>query len=83
MTADTASASAAPTRLSPWMRYRRQYARLSPPVQMIGLQLWLPLLFVIVFCLCCLCFLSIRKASVPRSTLALPWQNCSPQIDRR
>jgi len=52
MTADTASASAAPTRLSPWMRYRRQYARLSPPVQMIGLQLWLPLLFVIVFCLC-------------------------------
>ncbi|WP_261576030.1 ABC transporter permease [Frankia gtarii] len=53
MTAETSASSGAPsTGLGPWMRYRRQYSRLSPPVQMIGLQLWLPLVFVVAFCLC-------------------------------
>ncbi|KJE23485.1 ABC-2 family transporter protein [Frankia torreyi] len=53
MTAETMASSGAPaTGLGPWMRFRRQYSRLSPPVQMIGLQLWLPLVFVIAFCLC-------------------------------
>ncbi|WP_235948943.1 ABC transporter permease [Candidatus Frankia alpina] len=53
MTSETPASSGAPsTGLGPWMRFRRQYSRLSPPVQMIGLQLWLPLVFVIAFCLC-------------------------------
>jgi hypothetical protein len=34
------------------MRYRAQYSKLSPAVQMIGLQLWLPVMFVVAFVLC-------------------------------
>jgi hypothetical protein len=34
------------------MRYREQYAKLPPAIQMIGLQLWLPFVFVIAFSLC-------------------------------
>lgn len=33
-------------------RYRAQYAKLPPGAQMIGLQLWLPFVFVLAFCLC-------------------------------
>lgn len=39
-------------RPGPWMRYRAQYAKLPPAAQMIGLQLWLPSVFVIAFSLC-------------------------------
>jgi hypothetical protein len=39
-------------RPGPWMRYRSQYGKLPPAIQMIGLQLWLPSLFVIAFSLC-------------------------------
>jgi uncharacterized protein DUF3533 len=39
-------------RTGPWMRYRAQYAKLPPAIQMIGLQLWLPFVFVIAFSLC-------------------------------
>ncbi len=39
-------------RPGPWARYRQRYVQLPPAVQMIGLQLWLPLLFVLAFCLC-------------------------------
>jgi hypothetical protein len=39
-------------RPSPWLRYRARYAKLPPAVQMIGLQLWLPAMFVIAFALC-------------------------------
>jgi len=35
-----------------WSRYRTLYAKLPPGAQMIGLQLWLPLVFVIAFCFC-------------------------------
>lgn len=35
-----------------WTRYRAQYAKLPPAIQMIGLQLWLPVFFVLAFCLC-------------------------------
>jgi len=35
-----------------WSRYRAQYEKLPPGAQMIGLQLWLPLVFVIAFCFC-------------------------------
>ena len=35
-----------------WTRYRAQYEKLPPGAQMIGLQLWLPLVFVIAFCFC-------------------------------
>jgi hypothetical protein len=34
------------------MRYREQYAKLPPAIQMIGLQLWLPFVFVLAFSLC-------------------------------
>lgn len=32
--------------------YRRMYCRLPPGVQLVGLQLWLPLVFIVLFCLC-------------------------------
>lgn len=32
--------------------FRVHYARLHPSLQLIGLQLWLPLFFIIMFCLC-------------------------------
>lgn len=35
-----------------WTKYRAQYAKLPPGLQMIGLQLWMPFFFVIFFCLC-------------------------------
>lgn len=35
-----------------WTRYRSAYAKLPPSVQMIGLQVWLPALFVLLFCFC-------------------------------
>lgn len=45
-----------PVRTVPWFgamqAYKRRYERLHPSVQMIGLQLWLPLLFVALFALC-------------------------------
>ncbi|MDN3478608.1 ABC transporter permease [Curtobacterium sp. MCLR17_032] len=33
-------------------RYRRWYATLHPSLQLIGLQLWMPLFFIVGFCLC-------------------------------
>ncbi|WP_423923613.1 ABC transporter permease [Frigoribacterium sp. 2-23] len=33
-------------------RYRRWYSTLHPSLQLIGLQLWLPLFFIVGFCLC-------------------------------
>lgn len=33
-------------------RYREVYARLPPSIQLIGMQLWLPVCFVVLFCLC-------------------------------
>jgi hypothetical protein len=33
-------------------RYRAQYAKMPPAIQMIGLQLWLPVFFVLAFGLC-------------------------------
>ncbi|GGF55263.1 hypothetical protein GCM10011519_31450 [Marmoricola endophyticus] len=44
--------SHAEPRPTPWGRYRRWYSRLPPALQMIGLQMWLPLVFVVAFCLC-------------------------------
>jgi hypothetical protein len=35
-----------------WTRYRNAYSKLPPSVQMIGLQIWLPTLFVLLFCFC-------------------------------
>lgn len=32
--------------------WREQYGKLPPAAQMIGLQLWMPLFFIIAFCLC-------------------------------
>lgn len=32
--------------------YRAQYAKLPPGVQLVGLQLWLPLVFIVMFCFC-------------------------------
>src|ERR1700712_257183 len=32
--------------------YRRWYSKLHPSLQLIGLQLWLPLFFIVAFCLC-------------------------------
>ncbi|HEY0259867.1 MAG TPA: ABC transporter permease [Lacisediminihabitans sp.] len=32
--------------------YRRWYSTLHPSLQLIGLQLWLPLFFIVMFCLC-------------------------------
>ncbi|WP_170152022.1 ABC transporter permease [Subtercola boreus] len=32
--------------------YRRWYSTLHPSLQLIGLQLWLPLFFIVAFCLC-------------------------------
>jgi hypothetical protein len=32
--------------------YRRWYSSLHPSLQLIGLQLWLPLFFIVAFCLC-------------------------------
>lgn len=54
----TAPSHLAPPRIRtvPWFRpfqaYKRQYERLHPSVQMIGLQLWLPFVFVVLFVLC-------------------------------
>jgi hypothetical protein len=47
----TAAASAAP-KPGLWTRYRAQYAKMPPAIQMIGLQLWLPVFFVLAFALC-------------------------------
>ena len=33
-------------------RWRRFYSRLPAAVQLIGLQLWLPVLFIVLFCFC-------------------------------
>jgi len=33
-------------------RFRRRYSTLHPSLQLIGLQLWLPLFFIVGFCLC-------------------------------
>ncbi|WIB36879.1 ABC transporter permease [Curtobacterium sp. MCJR17_043] len=33
-------------------RYRRWYSTLHPSLQLIGLQLWMPLFFIVGFCLC-------------------------------
>lgn len=38
-----------PQRIS---RYRRWYGTLHPSLQLIGLQLWMPLFFIVGFCLC-------------------------------
>lgn len=35
-----------------WTRYRAAYSKLPPSLQMIGLQVWLPAVFVILFCFC-------------------------------
>ena len=32
--------------------WRKHYSKLPPAVQMIGLQLWMPLFFITAFCLC-------------------------------
>ncbi|WGL52564.1 ABC transporter permease [Nocardioides sp. BP30] len=45
-----------PVRTVPWFNrmqaFKRRYEKFHPATQMIGLQLWLPLVFVILFCLC-------------------------------
>lgn len=42
--------------ISPWRRfttaYRRQYSKLPPSVQLVGMQLWLPMFFIVMFCFC-------------------------------
>lgn len=49
-------ATARPVRTVPWFgavqAFKRRYERLHPAVQMIGLQLWLPAVFLILFVLC-------------------------------
>ena len=47
----TTSDGAAPPKHEPG-RYRRWYSTLHPSLQLIGLQLWLPLFFIVGFCLC-------------------------------
>jgi hypothetical protein len=42
----------ASTPAGPYTRFRAQYAKLPPGVQMIGLQLWLPAVFIVAFVLC-------------------------------
>jgi hypothetical protein len=32
--------------------YRRQYSKMPPGLQLVGLQLWLPLAFIVMFCFC-------------------------------
>jgi hypothetical protein len=35
-----------------WRRWRKAYSKLPPSLQLIGLQLWLPLCFICLFCFC-------------------------------
>lgn len=41
-----------PAEPEPVSAYRRWYSTLHPSLQLIGLQLWLPLFFITMFCLC-------------------------------
>ncbi|GAA0956167.1 ABC transporter permease [Frigoribacterium faeni] len=55
MTAETSTTAdgtaAGPVRVEP-NAFRRWYSGLHPSLQLIGLQLWLPLFFIVGFCLC-------------------------------
>jgi hypothetical protein len=35
-----------------WQRYRTAYAKLPPGLQLVGLQVWMPVFFVCLFCVC-------------------------------
>jgi hypothetical protein len=44
--------SATPRKSAQPNAYRRWYSSLHPSLQLVGLQLWLPLFFIVMFCLC-------------------------------
>jgi hypothetical protein len=65
-----------------WARYRAWYHARPPQLQMIGLQLWLPLLFVCAFCLCYIvAFHSPNPRDVPVAVVA-PQAQAAPAVER-
>lgn len=51
-TAATARSSGSPDPAASRNAWRRFYSGLPPSLQLIGLQLWLPVIFIVLFCLC-------------------------------
>lgn len=52
--------------------YRRVYGRLPPPVQLVGLQLWLPVAFIVLFCFCYIAAFHAPKIHQAPAAVAAP-----------
>lgn len=50
--AEVSEAERSGSRPTAWQRYRAAYAKLPPGLQLVGLQVWMPVFFVALFCLC-------------------------------
>ncbi|NLU84998.1 ABC transporter permease [Rhodococcus sp. HNM0569] len=67
----------------PLAAWRRFYSTLPPAVQLIGLQLWLPVFFIILFCLCYIAAFHAPKVHDAPVALAAPAVEQAQQVEQQ
>ncbi|TIH40916.1 ABC transporter permease [Subtercola vilae] len=78
-----AARAADPARRAQPNAYRRWYSTLHPSLQLIGLQLWLPLFFIVAFCLCYIAaFHAPHPHDVPVALVGSTSQQLQSDLDK-